>query len=96
MGIPFSNRNADPIISVIIPNFNKRETLRKGLKSLSNQDSSCPSFEIVVIDDGSNDNTGEMVETLTSESPVPVVDEWQPNRGVSAARNRLSPGKPSN
>jgi glycosyltransferase involved in cell wall biosynthesis len=77
-----------PLISVIIPTFNKRETLRKVLLALGQQPADSPSFEIVVVDDGSQDHTRDMVKEIQASLLVPLIYEWQGNRGVSASRNR--------
>ena len=53
-------------------------------------------FEVIVLDDGSEDDTGRMVEEIAAGSNVPIRYEWQTNHGVSAARNRalaLAAGK---
>ncbi|XID93863.1 glycosyltransferase family 2 protein [Paenibacillaceae bacterium WGS1546] len=50
-------------LSVIIPSYNSEDLLIKGLKSLMNQDLKSPdSYEVIVVDDGSNDGTREAVE----------------------------------
>jgi glycosyltransferase involved in cell wall biosynthesis len=51
-------------VSVVIPTFNRREILSYTLLSLVKQDIDKDSFEVVIIDDGSTDGTGEMVETF--------------------------------
>lgn len=68
-------------MSVVIPTFNRRDTLIGAVASAVSQ--SYPHKEIIVVDDGSTDGTGNMVRRH-----FPVVRYiYQENRGVSAARN---------
>ena len=69
-------------ISVIIPTCNRVETLPRALDSVLAQ--TLPVDEIIVVDDGSTDATADMVRA--SYPQVTLLQ--QPNRGVSAARNR--------
>lgn len=83
-----------PDLSVIIPTFNNRDTLRKTLLALFTQSFPAARYEIVVLDDGSTDRTEEMIRTLPA--PVPVRYHRQDNRGRAAARNagsRLARGR---
>ncbi|MFH0793854.1 MAG: glycosyltransferase, partial [bacterium] len=69
-----------PRVSVVVATYNGGRTLRNCLLSLGRL---CyPNFEIVVVDDGSTDNTWEI---LSDFKDVRVIT--QPNRGLSAARN---------
>ena len=68
-------------ISVVIPSFNRRHTLSRALDSVLAQ--TLPAAEIIVVDDGSTDETAAML----SEHYPSVVCLKQANRGVSAARN---------
>lgn len=68
-------------ISVIIPTYNRANTLPRALDSVLAQ--SRPANEIIVIDDGSSDETCSLIQ---SDYPQ-VVYLHQPNAGVSAARN---------
>lgn len=72
-------------ISVIIPLYNKRETVKRAVLSILNQ---VPKpAEIIVVDDGSDDASSEIVEHLQeNHSLIKLVR--QQNKGVSAARNR--------
>ena len=72
-----------PLVSVIIPSYNRKELLARAIRSVLAQ--GVNDFEVVVVDDGSTDGTSE----LARECSVPIV-KWvhQPNTGVSAARNR--------
>jgi glycosyltransferase involved in cell wall biosynthesis len=73
-------------LSVVIPTFNRATLLKRALQSVVVQ--SLPvtldAMQIIVVDDGSTDNTESMVKGDFPE----VVYIKQPNLGVSAARNR--------
>ena len=69
-------------ISVIIPTFNRKETLKRAIQSVVMQ--SYTPFEIIVIDDGSDDGTKEW---LKDNYPY-VKYIYQMNSGVSSARNK--------
>ncbi|TCB80460.1 glycosyltransferase family 2 protein [Acinetobacter sp. ANC 4173] len=71
------------LISVIIPAYNASKTICATLDSLLGQTKS--NFEVLIIDDGSIDNTYEVCATYTSEKKFRVIK--QENKGVSAARN---------
>ncbi|MFM0041903.1 glycosyltransferase [Paraburkholderia sediminicola] len=51
-----------PLVSVYIPTKNRKETLRRALRSVADQD--YENIEIVIVDDGSTDGTQELVETF--------------------------------
>ncbi len=68
-------------ISIIVPTYNRSDLLTEALDSALRQ-TRVPD-EIVVVDDGSTDDTAETL----ARYDAPVVAIRQPNRGVSAARN---------
>jgi len=68
-------------ISVIIPTYNRAHTLPRALHSVLKQDH--PVHEIIVVDDGSNDNTAQII--AKNFPSVHLIK--QKNQGVSAARN---------
>ncbi len=84
------------MISVIIPTYNRASFLSEAIQSVLDQDyfkdcQAVPCFELWVIDDGSTDETKEVVRSYRGK----VRYHYQPHRGVSAARNqglRLSSG----
>lgn len=68
-------------VSVVIPTYNRADTVPRAVQSVLAQ--TWPAKEIVVVDDGSSDNTREV---LSGQGPQ-VKYVYQDNQGVSAARN---------
>jgi glycosyltransferase involved in cell wall biosynthesis len=71
-------------ISVIIPTYNRQSWLCETLESLAQQTWPADRFEVIVVDDGSEDGTAEIVE---QSFPFPLRYFWQSNQGDAAARN---------
>jgi glycosyltransferase involved in cell wall biosynthesis len=69
-------------ISVIIPTYNRAHYLNRVIKSVFNQSYLPP--EVIVVDDGSKDNSSEIIQR--NFKGVKYI--WQENRGPSAARNK--------
>jgi glycosyltransferase involved in cell wall biosynthesis len=69
------------MVSVIIPTYNRAHLLKKALDSVTSQ--THKDLELIVVDDGSIDNTAEVVESI--EEPVRYFSI--PHSGVSKARN---------
>lgn len=69
-------------ISVIIPTFNRSAVLRQAMASVLSQKG--PSFELIVVDDGSTDDTRQMI----AQNYPQVRYVYQANQGPAAARNR--------
>lgn len=72
-------------VSVIIPVYNCDEYIGTTLESVINQD--FDSYEIIVIDDGSTDNSLEIINATLNDCEVPYKVVHQENGGVSVARN---------
>ncbi len=72
-------------VSVIVPVYNSCEYIGSTLDSIINQDFS--SFELIVIDDGSTDNSLEIIKEKLSKSTISYEIIHQENAGVSCARN---------
>jgi glycosyltransferase involved in cell wall biosynthesis len=72
-----------PLISVVVPCFNHGRFLREALTSAV---SPSRDVEIVVVDDGSTDNTPDVVATLETPSDLRFIR--QQNTGLAGARNR--------
>ena len=74
----------EPQFSVVIPLYNKADTILRTLRSVIRQE--FRDFEIVVVDDGSKDNSAQLVESFDSDVSLHLIR--QTNAGVSFARNR--------
>ncbi|MCH9650981.1 MAG: glycosyltransferase family 2 protein [Deltaproteobacteria bacterium] len=74
-----------PEFSVVIPTYNRREILPEVLSALENQ-RGAPSFEVIVVDDGSNDGTGSWLQSRSFSVPTTVLQ--QENQGPAVARNQ--------
>ena len=69
-------------VSVVVPAYNAAETLPACLAALAAQDAASDSYEVILVDDGSTDNTA----AIAKAAGVRVIR--QPNAGPAAARNR--------
>jgi glycosyltransferase involved in cell wall biosynthesis len=74
-----------PKISVIVPSYNRAEAIKLTLKHLARQSISAELFEVLVVDDGSQDNTKEIVAAIENDLSIEYIK--QKNRGVAATRN---------
>jgi len=74
------------MVSVIIPTYNCDSYLNGAIESVLGQ--SYKDFEILIIDDGSKDNTKQVVSSYMNNSSNKVKYFYQNNSGVAAARNR--------
>lgn len=72
-----------PVVSVIIPTYNRAHLLGRAIKSVLDQ--TYGDFELIVVDDGSTDNTEEVVRAFNDRRISYF--KHSINRGVSAARN---------
>lgn len=72
------------LVSIIVPVFNTRKYVKRAVDSLIKQTSRC--VEIIIVDDGSTDDSGNICDELAlADNRIQVFH--QINRGVSAARN---------
>jgi glycosyltransferase involved in cell wall biosynthesis len=72
-----------PIVSVILPTFNRRDTILRAIESVRAQ--TLRDWELLVVDDGSTDATDQWVRSRLHDERVQLIR--QENQGVSAARN---------
>lgn len=77
-------RESRPLISVIIPAYNVEKYIQRCIESIRKQTYS--NLQIVIVDDGSTDQTGKIADSLSmKDSRIQVLHKQ--NQGVSAARN---------
>jgi glycosyltransferase involved in cell wall biosynthesis len=74
-----------PLISVIIPTFNRADLLEQSLRSLVKQSLPQQHYEVIVIDDGSKDTTQEICKKMQKVLPLRYC--YQENSGIAAAKN---------
>lgn len=77
-----------PFLSVVIPTFNRIESLRLTLDGLARQDYPMAQFEVLVISDGSTDGTDAMLTEYAASAPYSLRLIQQANAGPARARNR--------
>lgn len=77
----------DYLFSVIVPTFNRAGEIKELLDSLSTQTIPHSEFEIIIVDDGSTDNTKEVIESIKSESDLNIKTLYQNHKGPGEARN---------
>lgn len=80
-----------PLVSIILPVYNGARFLRQALESATAQ--TYPNFEIVVMDDGSTDESAVIAQSMIEQSMIQqsfskVRYFYQTNQGIAAARNR--------
>ena len=74
--------NREPLVSVIIPTYNSSQYIKEAIDSVLAQ--TYKNFEIIVIDDGSTDNTKEVLAPYLSV----IKYIYKNNGGPASARNR--------
>jgi glycosyltransferase involved in cell wall biosynthesis len=79
--------NPNVFLSVVIPTFNRKDSLRKTLDGLGRQTYPVSQFEAVVVSDGSTDGTDDMLAAYAQTSPYALNVICQPNGGPARARN---------
>lgn len=79
-------RSRRHLFTVLTPTYNRADTLPRVYASLTEQ--TFQDFEWVVIDDGSSDNTREVVQAWQQQARFPIRYIWQTNQHKKAAFNR--------
>jgi uncharacterized membrane protein/GT2 family glycosyltransferase len=77
-------RKKIPFMSVVVISYNGEATIERTLTSLVAQTYAAKKFEIIVVDDGSNDQTGKIVRNFGEKVTYLPLGK---NKGISAARN---------
>lgn len=79
---PVVHEEKSPVISVIIPTYNAANFIQDAIQCVLDQN--YPSVEIIVIDDGSTDNTEDIIQSIDAD----IRYYKQDNNGAASARNR--------
>jgi len=81
-----------PLVTVYITNYNYGKFIRNAVESVLNQ--SFQNFELLIIDDGSTDNSKEIIEQYSDNDKITII--YQKNRGLNITNNvalKTSKGK---
>ena len=78
-----SNDSEKPLVSVILPNYNRKDRVLVAINSVLNQ--SYENFELIIVDDASNDESRDVLNSLDDDRIKLIFHDE--NKGVSASRN---------
>lgn len=73
------------ILTIFTPTYNRAHTIGRTYESLCRQ--TCKNFEWLIVDDGSSDNTRELIERWIDENIIPIRYIYQKNQGMHGAHN---------
>lgn len=82
-----TNENRYPEITVVVPTYNRMDVLPQTLAALQAQEWDQKLFEVLVIDDGSTDDTADWLRTFTEHTTLQFRFHRQGKNGPAAARN---------
>lgn len=84
------NNEHVPAISVVMPVYNAEQYIKESIESIINQ--SFTDFECIIVDDGSDDHTPDIINTIVDERIIVIASSHDfvksLNKGVSAARGK--------
>lgn len=75
----------NPLVSIVLPTYNRAHIVSRALQSVLNQ--TYHDFEIIVVDDGSTDNTEEIIRNVACKDSRVKYFRNNKNKGPSGARN---------
>lgn len=75
-----------PLVSIVLPTYNRAHTIHKSVESLLTQ--TYQDIEIIVVDDGSTDNTQQIINDLQEQDPRIRYLKQPHQKGANTARNR--------
>jgi len=81
--LSWSNLTVPPLVTIYITNFNYGKYIKESIDSVLSQD--FQSFELIVIDDGSTDESRSIIEQYRNNSKITIV--LQQNKGLNATNN---------
>ncbi len=81
-----NKENSDYVFTVFTPTYNRADLLKRTYESIKNQ--TFTNFEWLIVDDGSTDNTKEVVNSWIKENKIEIRYYYQTNSGKHVAINR--------
>jgi glycosyltransferase involved in cell wall biosynthesis len=81
-----NTNNQNILLSVLIPSYNHAKYIEETIQSIWKQNNA--NTEIIVIDDGSTDNSLEILTNIQRQSPIPMYVETQKNMGIVKTLNK--------
>src|SRR3989344_153153 len=81
------NPKTEPLVSILVPAYNEEKTILKTLISVQELDYPKEKIEVIVIDDGSKDNTKQIVQEYIKDKPYFRLIS-HPNMGKAASMNK--------
>ena len=78
------------ILSIIIPTYNEEKTIIKILERIKNNSSSLFEYEVIVIDDGSTDNSRKLLENNKHLYTKLLINEINKGKGFSVKKGSLN------
>ncbi|MBU0529219.1 glycosyltransferase family 2 protein [bacterium] len=75
-----------PTLSIVVPCYNVEHVIERCIKALLEQDYPKEKISIIIIDDKSTDNTGQIIQRYQKNEQVKIIKHFK-NRGLAAARN---------
>src|SRR5687767_7573572 len=82
---PDSNRQREPSVSVVVPSYNYAEFIERCLRSIMRQ--TLQPLELIVIDDGSSDDSPRIIERILDDCSFPCEFVSRDHQGLTATLN---------
>ncbi|MDR2902483.1 MAG: glycosyltransferase [Lactobacillales bacterium] len=80
------NKKDEPLVSVVMPTYNRADLLPRSIESILNQ--TYRNLEFIIVDDGSTDDSVALIESYQKKDPRIVLLRNETNRGISYTRNK--------
>ncbi len=80
------HNNQNPLVSVLIPSYNHADYIEAAIRSVWNQ--TYQNIELIVLDDGSEDSSPDLIRELEKMSPIPMSVIVKENAGLCATLNQ--------
>jgi len=74
------------LVSAVVPTFNRSDYVGNAIESIQNQ--TYRNIEIIIVDDGSTDNTADVVKKYAATSGMPIKYVYKSNGGLASSRNK--------